>query len=62
MLDVAGVSWLLVVGGLGLAFAIVGHGGMWVASLVIGVSLDACLIWLTVVVCRSLRFRGDGPQ
>jgi len=55
ILDLIGVSWLLAIGGLGLAFAVVGHGGMWVPAVVIGVTLDAGLIWLTIVVGRYLR-------
>jgi hypothetical protein len=48
------VSWLLAIGGVGLAFAVVGHGGMWVPSVVIGTIVDAVLIWLTVVIGRRI--------
>lgn len=54
ILDIMGMSWLFAVGGIGLAFAVVGHGGMWVPSVVIGVVVNACLIWLTVVVGRKI--------
>jgi hypothetical protein len=55
ILDLCGISWLLAIGGLAFAFAVVGHGGMWVPSVLIGLTVDATLIWLTVVVVRGLR-------
>jgi hypothetical protein len=54
ILDVVGVSWLFAVGGLGLAFAVVGHGGMWLPSVLIGFTVNAGLIWLTVIVGRRI--------
>ena len=54
ILDVLGLMWLVAFGGLGLAFAVVGHGGMWIPSIVIGAALDALFIWLTFVVGKRL--------
>jgi hypothetical protein len=54
VLDLLGVMWVVAFGGLGLAFAVVGHGGMWLPSVIGGVIVDAILIWLTVVVGKRL--------
>jgi hypothetical protein len=62
ILDLVGLSWLLAIGGLGLAFAATGHGGIWVPSVVIGVALEAGLIWLTIVVGGSLRASFNGSS
>jgi hypothetical protein len=53
--DCAGVSALVFFGALGLAFALVGRGGIWLPVILILVPVDAGLIWLTVAVVRRLR-------
>jgi hypothetical protein len=54
VLDLTGVFWLVGIGGLGAVFALSGHGGMWVPSLIIGAVVDAILLWLTFIVGRRL--------
>ena len=54
ILDLAGAFWLVTFVVLGLAFTVVGHGGLWFPSIIIGIPANAILLWLTYRVGRTL--------
>lgn len=54
ILDLAGAFWLVTFGLLGLVFVVAGHGGLWLPSIILGIPVNALLLWLTYRVGRKL--------
>jgi hypothetical protein len=54
-------SMLLIFGLLDLAFAVVGHGSLFLPVLIFGAVLEVPLVWLTVIVIGRLRANFAAP-